>query len=453
MKRKILLLLGLVSFVFSVQAQKKLTAYAITGPQKGNSNWSEVRLVDVNSGDEVQSVYQNTQQVELFNARTGKPIASKTEEPKNEDFTVQILKRDPQGKVISQRVIVNRSPKVDFNKPFATNSAACAYDRKHERLYYTPMGINQLRYIDLKNPGKIYYFEDVPFGALENAHDVPNQITRMVFGSDGNGYALTNNSNHLYQFTTSKKAMVTDLGELSDDAANGTNSVHSSGGYGGDMIADANGNLYLITANHKVFRFAPSTKVATFVGAIKGLPAGFSTNGAMVDEGSSVIVCSSNSTQGYFRFDLNTLMATKASSQGPVFNASDLANGNLAFEKKKHAEEKQPEEVKPEAEAEARKITPTQNQAAQLGKITVYPNPVTNGVVKLAFEDLAKGAYQVQFMDVSGKLINTQQLNISNRTQVEELRLPSLIASGNYVLKVINESNEVVSVNKLVVQQ
>jgi hypothetical protein len=61
----------------------------------------------------------------------------------------------------------------------------------------------------------------------------------MVIASDGNGYALTNDGNHLIRFTTGKDPVITDLGALTDDASNANNSVHSRKGFGGDMIADA----------------------------------------------------------------------------------------------------------------------------------------------------------------------------------------------------------------------
>jgi hypothetical protein len=65
------------------------------------------------------------------------------------------------------------------------------------------------------------------------------------------------------------------------------------------------------------------------------LPRGFSTNGAIVEGGSNIIVSSASSTMGYYRFDLNTLEAEKVSESENVFNASDLANANLVSEKKK----------------------------------------------------------------------------------------------------------------------
>jgi hypothetical protein len=282
----------------------------------------------------------------------------------------------------------------------------------------------------------------------------------MVIASDGNGYVLTNDGNHLIQFTTGKKTIITDLGMVNDDSGNGTFSVHSAGGYGGDLIADAQKNIYLITANRNVFKISLDNRMATYLGVIKGLPRGFTTNGAMVEGGSSVIVCSSNSTSGYFRFDLNSLNAEKISGEGTVFNASDLANGILAFDKKKRDKkhEVRPTEVipepqalpeNPEVEAKARRL----ENVTEMGSVSVFPNPVRNGVVKLSFENQPRGRYQVQFMDISGKVISTREINIDNRVQVQELQLPKLITAGNYLIKVINAENKVTSVNKLVVEQ
>src|SRR5829696_8039120 len=231
MKRKILLSFLLASFICSVHAQKKqkpIVAYAITAVQKGQSNWSEVRLIDVSTGEEVKTIYESSQDIERFNARTGKPIVKKDvlnnvaqveKVAKMDDGTpVIIRKTDGDNTVIMVRKIRTEGVKVQTDKPFATNSAALAYDKKHERLYYTPMGINQLRYLDLKT-NKFYYFENEPFGAVNGPGDGANQICRMVIASDGNGYALTNDANHLIRFTTGKNPVITDLGALTDDAS------------------------------------------------------------------------------------------------------------------------------------------------------------------------------------------------------------------------------------------
>lgn len=544
MKRKTLLLFVMTSFITFSYAQKKqqpVTGFAITAVEKGGKSWKEVRLVDIATGEPVKDIYKSTQEIEVLNARTGKPVVKK-DNGKSEQVYTRVATtttpvdtkvfvetrapreprepREPKAPVeaaTTRRKVVNLDAELDkannvklnpnqeihvytytspeakvelkekikaevmakikehknvvivrsghyvqqsTDKPFATNSAACAYDKKHERLYYTPMGFNQLRYIDLKSKTpKIYYFEDEPFGTVKGSYDSPNQITRMVIASDGNGYALSNDANHLIRFTTGKKPEITDLGPLTDDAAN-TRSVHSSGNYGGDMIADASGNLYLFTSNRAVYLISIETKVATLKGTIKGLPKGFSTNGAMVEEGSKVIVASSESTAGYYRVDLATLQATQASQSGLVFNASDLANGNLAFDKKKRKrDQEQPEEVIVKEEPKevtdeetATKPAPTQESLRVNNGINVFPNPVVNGFFKLSFSDQPAGRYQVQVLDLAGKLINAREVNINNKVQVEEFRIPELTPGGSYLVKVTSAANNISVTNKIVVQ-
>jgi hypothetical protein len=318
------------------------------------------------------------------------------------------------------------------------------------------MGINELRYIDLKSKTpSIYYFENEAFGVLSSRHDVQNQVTRMVIAGDGNGYALTNNGKHLIKFTTDKKGTVTDLGELTNDPANGRFSVHSSSGYGGDMVADEKKGLYLITANRAVFKISLDTKVASYIGSIKGLPREFSTNGAVVDKGTSIVVSSANSTLGYYRFDLEDLQAEKISAEGTVYNASDLANGNLISVKKKK-EDKTPDPVVEENTVKATVAETQRKDVSDLlvqNNVTVYPNPVAmGGVLKVSFKDQPQGIYTMQFMDIAGKLISAKQVNIGSKLQVEEYSLPELTARGNYLLKVVSDTKQVVGISKIVVQ-
>ena len=87
--KKILLLAAVMPFVSLVNAQKKITAYAITSVQKGQSSWTEVRLVDIVSGEEVQSIYQSAKDVRVLNARTGKPIVKKAIADNTQVFTIK----------------------------------------------------------------------------------------------------------------------------------------------------------------------------------------------------------------------------------------------------------------------------------------------------------------------------------------------------------------------------
>jgi hypothetical protein len=475
MKQKLLLLFVMTVFITKLQAQKNekasktTTGYAITAVEKGGKSWHEVQLVDVTSGSVLKNIYNSKQETEVLNARTGKAVAKK-DKPGGEIFTTTFTTPSADKKIVNLDQVLDKATgnnertyartyiikqDISTDKPFSTNSAAMAYDKKHERLYYTPMAINQLRYIDLKS-GKIYYFEDEAFGIVKSMGDAPNQITRMVIASDGDGYALTNDGNHLLRFTTGKKPTITDLGTLADDAANAKYSVHSSGGYGGDMIADASGNLYLLTANRHVFKINIEAKVAVHLGVIKGLPQGFSTNGAMVEEGSKVIIASSESTVGYYRFDLNTLQAEKISTSADVFNASDLANGNLAFDKeKKERKKKNEEEAKTETQATVTESTAKNNQPEETmikNGIAVYPNPVTDGFVNLSFSKQPAGKYQVQLLDIDGKLISSKEIIIKSDSQIESFKFPELSARGSYLIRVSSEENNINVTNKVVVQ-
>jgi hypothetical protein len=462
MKQKFLLLLLSTLVVTGVTAQKnkKITAFAITATQKGGTEWSEVRLVDVTTGEEVETIYATSEKPAIFNARTGKAIELKTAPaavPAVQEYRVT---RNVDG---NQVTVIRRATtcatKISSDQPFATKSAAMAYDKKHDRLYYTPMGIDQLRYIDMKSKTpKVYYFENEPFGVLGSNRSTSKQITRMVIASDGNGYALTNDANHLIRFTTGKKPEITDLGTVNDAPGNEV-SVHHSAGYGGDLIADEKKNLYLITANRNVYKISLESQVADYVGSITGLPRGFTTNGAVVEDGSTVIVTSAHSTIGYYKFDLNTLQAEKMSSASTVFNASDLANGNLVDVKKPKKERKEPEpevvDLKPVDQTKdvAVERTKKPEQILGVGSIAIYPNPVVaNGVVKVAFTDQPAGRYNMQLLDISGKLISTTNVTISNKYQVEDFRLPTLITKGNYLLKVTSETDQSSVVNKLIVQ-
>jgi hypothetical protein len=473
MSRKILPLIVMACFITTVNAQSKksTTAYAITSPEKGQSSWKEIRLVDINSGESLQSIYANGQEMEILNARTGKPVVKKenlTNSEQKQVRNVQVFTIDDNDrarlvnnkedieklKADGKKVIIIRNDKSNtqqYDKPFATNSAALAYDKKHERLYYTPMGINQLRYIDLKSKtAKIYYFEDEAFGTVQGMGDVANQITRMVIASDGNGYALSNNAEHFIRFTTGKKPVITDLGSITDISANTNFNIHK--GVGGDMIADKSGNLYLVTAYKNVWKINIEKMRAEYKGGIKGLPEGYQTNGAIVEEGSKVIVCSGTSTEGYYRFDINNLQAEKISSASTVFNASDLANGNLINDKKKKDKETTEETAKVDDRSVKEEEQQTQTEITGSKGILIYPNPVTDGVVKLSFNDQPVGRYNVQLLDISGKSINNQTIVISNKTQVHEIRLPNIIGKGTYLVRVTSEDGKTTTVTKLNVQ-
>jgi hypothetical protein len=69
--------------------------------------------------------------------------------------------------------------------------------------------------------------------------------------------------------------------------------------------------------------------------------------------------------------------------------------------------------------------------------ITVYPNPVRDGVVGLQLNNLAAGVYQVRLMNMSGQQVMSQVLNHVGGSATEQLRPASVIAKGLYQLEII----------------
>ena len=83
MKHKTLLLLVMTLFITGIYAQKNqkkannLVGYAITASEKGERSWKEVRLMDIATGEELQTIYNSKQETEVLNARTHKPVIKK----------------------------------------------------------------------------------------------------------------------------------------------------------------------------------------------------------------------------------------------------------------------------------------------------------------------------------------------------------------------------------------
>ncbi len=456
-----------VTVSFAQKKKDRSVTYAITAPQMGQSKWTEVRQVDLKTGEVLKTSYLATDKPTVLNARTGKEITIKDPQPMvvkgravyqqtDGNVVVYITEKEAAGTPVEapKNVKVIRIMKQNGNSPFATNSAACAYDKKNQRLYYTPMGINQLRYIDLKGDKPVvYYFEDEAFGVVKGSYDHANQVTRMVIANN-KGYALTNNGKHLIQFSTGKDPKITDLGELINDGSNGNNNVLGGQSHGGDMVADDKGNLYLITAYRAVYRINIKSRIATYLGHIQGLPKNFTTNGAAVESGTKIVVTSSTSTSGYYIFDLNDLKATKYSEAEKVFNASDFANASLV-KASKVKDEVVPEEEKEIVEQPIVKLTedqivpPVENVVVP--SLKVFPNPVTGSTVNVTFASHEPGRYRLNILDMNGKLYQSQLVTINAKSQQVEVAL-SQMARGSYLVQVTGENGKLVSSEKLLVQ-
>lgn len=399
----------------SIAQQADRFAYAVTDMQQQGPNWNFLRKLNLQTGEYSQVLLSgNDASLMAYDAATKKQFAAP----------------------VSDKLYGTAA-----NAAFATGVAAMAYDKKNNRIYYTPMMIDQLRYIDLKTM-KVFYVADQAFtGKPQKSSDQGNIVTRMVIASDGNGYAMTNDGTQLIQFSTGKKLTITDLGSVVDDQANKGISIHNScSSFGGDMIADDNGNLYAISARNHVFKINIESKVATHLGAITGLPATFTVNGAAVNDENKIVVASATQGGSLFTVDAKTLTATPYTIAGTVWQTADLANSNLLVSGAKAKG------------TVIELISRTDPANTGDGKINIYPNPITNNQFVIQFNQLEAGNYNVQVTDIMGRQVVQQAVTISGDNQAQSMKLNSATSKGVYLVKVTSQSNKAVYSTKVSVQ-
>jgi len=406
MNIKLLLSTTFIAASLSVSAQDANRTFAITGDGNRDFMWMNIRQVDITTGKIVKDVYQRDK--------------------------TSFLMMDADSKTQS---LAGRTPTESL-------VAAAAYDRNQNKLFFTPMRVGELRWLDLNAKGDAQRYYTVTSSLLNTntaLNDEANHFTRMVIAADGNGYALTNDGSRLVKFTTGKKVTITDLGSVIDDESNKTVSIKNKcTSWGGDMIADAYNKLYIISANHYVFSLDVETRVAKQVGYISGLPANYSTNGAAVDNDGNVVVASANTFAGYYKFSMKDFVASFVEGSDMVYNASDLANGNLLYQKEADAAR---------TFADFKPVVPVLTNEAH-----IFPNPVTASEFKIYFDGQKAGKYNVTITDLSGKPLMNRIVTVNGKTQVETVPLNRNFAKGMYMVKVTDASNKFIFTERIVVQ-
>lgn len=406
MKNKILLFATFIAASLFSTAQYASKTYAITGKANNKFFWADIKQVDIATGKVSKTLFES-------------------------DKTAFKM-------VSSDKTQANLKPGAN-NNPTGLGVAACALDARHNRLYFATMHFSDIRYLDLSKPDANFTtVKRNTIAVAANAVYQPeeNHITRMVIAADGNGYALSNDANHLIRFTTDKNQVVEDLGNLIDADANNGLSIHNKcTGWGGDMVADAFGKLVVISANHNVFSVDVSSRIATLTGSITGLPANFTTNGAAVDDNGDLVVSSANVFEGLYKVNMKLLSATKVQSNEAAFNASDLANGNLLSQK--------------EANDMARFnfIKPTVLPADS----KLFPNPLSGTQFNVVFKDQPTGKYTIILTDIAGRAFQSKVVNIFKPNQVELVQLSGKTGKGMYLVKVLSDKKELAFSERIVI--
>ncbi len=392
---------GAIFITLSAQSQSDNITYTVTDSVRNGVRWNYLRSIDLRRG-----VYSN----------------------------------------ILHRLLNTNDTPVNGNPGFINGVAAIAHDKKNKRLYFTPMLLDRLSYVDLRTMRTIIVKNNFT-GLMPKAADQSNVITRMVITADDFGYALTNDGMHLVRFSTKNNPVVTDLGSLVDAPDNNEMSVHNAcSSFGGDIISDDDGHLYLITSRNHVFKIKIRTKVAKYKGTISGLPETFTTSGVAVDNsGNRIAIVSSIDSSDVYTFNIRNLQARGLDARNPWF-AADLANGNiLRSERDENEEEEGGDEQRiPEMIVTADRLL---NDSIQL-----YPNPVTSNEFKIQFIGKIPGNYTIDVMDAKGQLVITKNVNAGSKNSTATVSLPELTSKGIFIVRITDKNNKAVFSEKVVVQ-
>ena len=401
----------LLIITFESKAQTDEFAYAITDVSKEGSAWKVLRKLDLKTGEYSNVLLDGTDaKTKAFDATTKKQL------PLNiagNDKTQQ--------------------------SPFTSGVAAIALDKKHNRLFFTPMGFNQLRYIDLSTM-QVYYVTDQTFSVVTKEQNGPGKIiSRMVITPDGTGYGISNDGTEFIQFTTGKKPMVKQLGSLIDAPENKTISVHNScSSYGGDIISDEKGNLVLLTGVNHIFKINPETKLATYTGYIQGLPKDFTTNAAVVNGDGQLLLSSAVGNVSNYLLDIKTLKASPFQTNNLAYHTSDLANSNYL------TTNNNPFKTIGNLQALKSKLS---------NEIHIYPNPIfEDSKFNIEFKGLKAGQYLVELVDIAGQPNFQRKISILSKTNTQTISFTPTMAKGLYLVRVVSIDKKHVFEQKLVVQ-
>ena len=120
----------------------------------------------------------------------------------------------------------------------------------------------------------------------------------------------------------------------------------------------------------------------------------------------------------------------------PIYSCSDLANSNVLHTKK-----------------------PTSpalffyKPLSKSSNIRLFPNPVLYDEVNVIFDKIPPGNYTIQLANVFGSKVMQQKVTITNNRQTATIHLPGLLSKAFYYVCILNEKNEVVGIDKLVIER
>lgn len=364
--KKALLLLSSVLFTGYIAYGQDITA--ATGIKQGQIEFNDFRKIDLNNLD------------------AGQIILTKTDKINLESNESEIGKICSCGKYI-----------------------AAITESLNGDLFYVPMTNPQVMMINTVSKAGTRI--DIPNSVL-NPKDQGTYFARMTTTPDGYMYALNNAGTEFVK--VSPNGTVQNLGAIQQFADMAQSFDKKFALYGGDMLSDAFGNVYVITASTHVFKINPRSLTSEYLGSINGLPDGYTVNGAAVQQDGSVLL-GTTSQKAFYTLDINTLEATFKTAS-PFF-VYDLSSPYFL----RQAE---------------------MDQIAQAGNdYSLFPTVVRNSQLNIVSNSSESTILNISVWNLSNKQIYSNSVKVQSIGDFK-VNLNGSLQPGIYVLKAVNQNGE-----------
>lgn len=374
-----------------INASAQQDFFALVGKDSPNIIFNDFRAIDANNVISGETIFTETSSAKVFSQTRNGAVT----EDKN-----------------------------TYNNAQAVNMATLAYDTSNNNLVYMPMFSSNIYVLNAKSREITLVENNV---ARVTACDINSHFTRMTTGYDGSIYALNNVGTQFIKISkVGNQYSVVDLGTITDDTANAKNSFTTmETGFGGDMIADAEGNFYVFSASGNVFKVVTKDLKARFIGKISGIPDSYSVNGSAVNAKGNVVIASAKGGSLY-EVDLNTLQAKQLPGEQNL-HIYDLASKYFANDK-----------------AVSGNV---------FANIDIYPTRVDEKLININVNDKAvKGNIRLNVFDLSGKNVMKHSLSVKEGSLNQQVYLRNLV-SGAYLVNITDESGKVLLNKKIVVTE
>lgn len=319
----------------------------------------------------------------------------------------------------TQNILLSKADKIAFETIGTETTQSCNCGKyiaamtigTNGDLYYLPMSNAKLSIVN--SSAKTGNYVEIE-NSLVDSKNQATYFARMTTSSDGAMYALNNAGTELLRI--SPNGTIQNLGKVNGIAEQAKSLGDDKFVYGGDMVADAFGNLYVLSAAGIVFKFNPSNLHADYLGKVKGLPDGYTLNGAAVMKDGNVLL-GTTSSHGFFTLDIKSLEATfKANYDLPIY---DMASPYF--------------------------LRQTELDDLTASHYILYPTIVKTKELTIVSKSNQKETLNVSVWNLNNKQVFANSILVKAEGNYS-IKLDGALQPGIYVLKAVNQDgNEVIN--------